>query len=138
MNLKTFVFFGLIALMGCATTGSKVLVGTWEIIEFRLIGTGGDPVSNEKILRDAGAVWDMKFSKNGKFTQNFNMRQRDMTMESEKGTWKISEDSLKIELDFDTITSLLPYIYKIDDNILELTLSNDFYNTKVVTRFRKK
>lgn len=138
MNLKTFVFFGLIALMGCATTGSKVLVGTWEIIEFRLIGTGGDPVSNEKILRDAGAVWDMKFSKNGKFSQNFNMRQRDMTMESEKGTWEISEDSLKIELDFDTITSLLPYIYKIDDNILELTLSNDFYNTKVVTRFRKK
>lgn len=138
MKLKTVVFFGLIALMGCATTGSKALVGTWEIIEFRLIGTGGDPVSNEKILRDAGAVWDMKFSKNGKFSQDFNMRQRDMTMESEKGTWEISEDSLKIELDFDTITSLLPYIYMLDDNILELTLSNDFYNTKVVTRFRKK
>ncbi|WP_372946995.1 lipocalin family protein [Mariniphaga sp.] len=138
MNLKTLVLFGFVALMGCATTGSKELVGTWEIIEFKLIGTGGDPVSNEKVLKDAGAVWEMKFAKNGKFSQDFNMRQRDMTMESEKGTWETIEDSLKIELDFDTITSLLPYIYKLDDNILELTLSNDFYNTKVVTKFRKK
>jgi hypothetical protein len=138
MNLKIFVLFGLIALMGCATTGNKALVGTWEIIEFRLIGTGGDPVSNEKILRDAGAVWDMKFSKNGKFRQDFNMRQQDMTMESEQGTWEMSEDSLKIELDFDTVTSYLPYVYKLEDDVLELTLSNDFYNTKVVTKFRKK
>jgi hypothetical protein len=138
MNLKTLLLFGLVVIMGCATTGSKELVGTWEIIEFRLVGTGGDPVSNEKILRDAGAVWDMKFSKNGKFRQDFNMRQHEMTMESEKGTWKISEDSLKIELDFDTITSFLPYIYKLEENILELTLTNDFYNTKVITKFRKK
>jgi hypothetical protein len=138
MNLKTFVLFGLIVFMGCATTGNKALVGTWEIIEFRLIGTGGDPVSNEKILRESGAVWDMKFSKNGKFRQDFNMRQQDMAMESEQGTWEISEDSLKIELDFDTITALLPYVYKLEDNIMELTLSNDFYNTKVVTKFRKK
>ncbi len=138
MNLKTFLIVGLVVLMGCATTGSKELVGTWEIIEFRLIGTGGDPVSNEKVLKDAGAVWEMKFSKNGKFRQDFNMRQRDMTMEFEQGTWEAGEDSLKIELDFDTITSVLPYLYKLDENILELTLSNDFYNTKVVTKFRKK
>lgn len=138
MNLKTLLIFGLAALLGCATTGSKELVGTWEIIEFRLIGTGGDPVSNEKVLKDAGAVWEMKFSKNGKFRQDFNMRQQNMTMEFEQGTWEASEDSLKIELDFDTITSILPYLYKLDENILELTLSNDFYNTKVVTKFRKK
>lgn len=138
MNFRTLLIFGLVVLMGCATTGRKELVGTWEIIEFRLIGTGGDPVSNEKILRDAGAVWDMKFMKNGKFRQDFNMRQQDMTMEFEQGTWEANEDSLKIELDFDTITSVLPYLYKLDENILELTLSNDFYNTKVVTKFRKK
>jgi hypothetical protein len=138
MKLKFVFIIGLIALMSCATTGSKELVGTWEIIEFRLIGMGGDPVSNEKILRDAGAVWDMKFFRNGKFRQDFNMRQRDMTMEFEEGTWKASDDSLKIEIVDDIVVVELDYTYELNNNILELSLRNPDTNSKVVTLFRKK
>jgi hypothetical protein len=138
MKLKFVFVIGLIALMSCATTGSKELVGTWEIIEFRLIGMGGDPVSDEKILKDAGAVWDMKFFKNGKFRQDFNMRQRDMTMEFEEGTWKASDDSLKIEIVDDIVVVALDYTYELNNNILELSLRNPDTNSKVVTLFRKK
>jgi hypothetical protein len=138
MKLKFVIIIGMIALMSCATTGSKELVGTWEIIEFRLIGMGGDPVSNEKVLKDAGAVWDMKFLKNGKFRQDFNMRQRNMTMEFEEGTWKAFDDSLKIEIVDDIVVVNLDYTYVLNDNILELSLRNPDTNSKVVTLFRKK
>lgn len=126
------------ALMGCATTGSKELVGSWEIIEFRLIGIGGDPVSTEKILRDAGAVWDMKFSKNGEFRQDFNMRQRDMTMETEEGTWTVVDDSLKIEIQSDIVATNLNYTYEVNEDTLVLSLRNPDTDAKIITSFRKK
>jgi hypothetical protein len=138
MKRKPFVIILLIILLGCATTDNLHLVGTWELVEFSLIGTGGDPVSNEKTLRDAGAVWDIDLSKNGNFRQDFNMRRSDMTMESEKGSWTATEDSLLVELDFDTTTSILPYVYKIENDLLVLTLTNEFTNASVVTKFRKK
>jgi hypothetical protein len=138
MKLKIVFIAAVITLMGCANSGTKQLVGTWEIIEFRLIGTGGDPVSNEKILRDAGAVWDMKFLRNGNFRQDFNMRTQDMQMEFEEGTWKAFDDSLKIEIVTDIVVSELNYTYELDDNVLELTLRNPMSEARIVTRFRKK
>jgi hypothetical protein len=138
MKFKIVLFIVLAAIMGCATTGSKELVGSWEIIEFRLIGMGGDPVSTEKILRDAGAVWDMKFSGNGDFSQNFNMRQRDMTMETEEGNWTAFNDSLKIEIRSDVVATNLNYTYKINEDTLVLSLRNPETDSKIITRFRKK
>jgi hypothetical protein len=138
MKSKIVFFAALIILMGCANSGTRQLVGTWEIIEFRLIGTGGDPVSNEKILRDAGAVWDIKFSQNGHFRQDFNMRSQDMRMEIEEGTWKAFDDSLKIEFVSDIVVTELNYTYELDENILVLSLRNPVSDARVVTRFRKK
>lgn len=138
MKRKPVLITLLILFLGCATTDNINLVGTWELVEFRLIGTGGDPVSNEKTLRDAGAVWDIELSKNGKFRQDFNMRSSDMVMEIEKGSWTATDDSLLVELDFDTITSVLPYSYQIENDLLILTLSNEFTEASVVTKFRKK
>lgn len=138
MKLKLTVVAVLFLVFGCANTGTRQLVGTWELVEFRLLGTGGDPVSNEKTLRDAGAIWDMKFSRNGKFRQDFNMRSREMQMESEEGTWVTVDDSLKIEIIADIVVSELNYTYTFDNNILVLSLKNPVYNTEIITRFRKK
>ena len=128
----------LVLLMGCANSGTKQLVGSWELIEFRLIGTGGNPVSNEKTLRDAGAIWDMKFERNGDFRQDFNMRTPDMRMEFEEGTWQAFDDSLKIEIVSDIVATELNYTYEMDNEILVLSLRNPVSDAKVVTRFRKK
>lgn len=112
--------------------------GEWELIEFALIGTGGNPVSDEETLRNAGAIWDMEFKGNGKFRQNFNMRTAEMEMEVEEGTWEATEDSLIIELQIDTIQSRMAYTYNIEDDILSLTLAPEGRPTQVKTKFRKK
>lgn len=138
MNIKIVLIIALVGLMSCATTGNKELVGSWEIIEFRLIGMGGDPVSTEKILRDAGAVWEMEFSKNGDFKQDFNMRKQDMTMETEEGTWTAFNDSLQIEIRSDIVASNLNYTYEINEDTLVLSLRNPDTDAKIITRFRKK
>jgi hypothetical protein len=138
MKIRIVFIAALVILMGCANSGTRQLVGTWELIEFRLIGTGGDPVSNEKTLRDAGAVWDMKFSRNGDFRQDFNMRTPDMKMEFEEGTWKAVDDSLKIEIVSDIVATELNYTFELESDILVLSLRNPVSDAKVVTRFRKK
>lgn len=138
--MKRFAFGLLIgiAIIGCNADVGKNLVGTWEIIEFRLIGQNGDSTSDEKKLRDAGAIWDVDFSKNGNFRQSFNMRSPEMKMEVEQGTWQVSADTLTIELEIDTISSTLIYNYEIEDEVLTLTLAPKEVNSKIITKFRKK
>jgi len=130
--LFNFIFFR------CNTGDNKGFVGTWEIVEFRLDGQVQDPGRNEEYLRNKGAVWDMKFSKNGKFEQNFNMRSPDMKMEMEKGTWLAVNDTLKIEIQFDTITSKLEYTYELNDGILTLTFAAEEMGSNLITKFREK
>jgi hypothetical protein len=137
--MKRFALLLLsIAIFGCSTKMNKNLVGDWEIIEFRLIGRSGDSTSDEKTLRDAGAIWDLDFSKNGNFRQSFNMRTPEMKMEVEQGTCKTSADTLTIELEIDTITSTLIYNYEIENEVLTLTLAPEEVNSKIITKFRKK
>ncbi len=138
MKFRILSVVVLVLLMGCANSGTKQLIGSWELIEFRLIGTGGNPVSNEKTLRDAGAIWDMKFERNGDFRQDFNMRTPDMRMEFEEGTWQAFDDSLKIEIVSDIVATELNYTYEMENEILVLSLRNPVSDAKVVTRFRKK
>ncbi|MBT6005549.1 MAG: hypothetical protein HOG79_07505 [Prolixibacteraceae bacterium] len=133
-----FVFIFVIALASCHVVGNKRLVGNWELIEFRLVGQGGDPVSDEEILRKAGAVWDLKFVADGKFSQEFNMRTPSMKMEIEEGSWKTANDSLIIDLQLDSGVSKLNYTYKFENYILILTLSNLQSKSSIITRFRKK
>jgi len=137
--MKRFALLLLsIAIFGCSSNMNKNLVGDWEIIEFRLIGRSGDSTSDEKTLRDAGAIWDLDFSKNGNFRQSFNMRTPEMKMEVEQGTWKTSADTLTIELEIDIITSTLIYNYEIENEVLTLTLAPEEVNSKIITKFRKK
>lgn len=128
----------LVVTSGCKTVENRNIVGKWELIEFRLVGQGGDPVSNEEILRNAGAIWEMQFSKNGNFMQKFNMRKPSMEMEEEKGTWEVVDDTLKIDLELDMVVSELDYTYTLKDNIMVLTLAPEESKAKIITTFRKK
>lgn len=139
--MKKWIFAAtlvLVAVIGCETAGDERLIGDWEIIEFRLIGQSGDPVSDEETLRNAGAVWNLEFSRDGDFKQAFNMRNRDMEMEVEQGSWRTVDDTLKIELQIDTITSKMDYTYEIDGDVLTLTLAPKEVNAKIITKFREK
>ncbi|HKJ78375.1 MAG TPA: lipocalin family protein [Prolixibacteraceae bacterium] len=137
-NLALLLFVLSIIVVGCETAGDPQIVGEWEITEFRIIGPGGDAASNEEKLNNAGAKWDLEFSKNGEFVQTFNMRKRNMEMETEKGTWTTNGDSLKIVLHIDTIKSNLDYTYEINQDTLTLTLAPEISDTKIITKFREK
>ncbi len=138
MKITYILILLLFVVSGCKTVGNKNIVGDWELIEFRLVGQGGNPVSNEETLRKAGAVWDMNFKKNGEFKQNFNMRKPGKEMEVEEGTWKVDDDTLSIELEINTVISQMDYTYKLDENILTLTLAPEEAQGKIITKFRKK
>ena len=128
----------LILFVACDSKTDNEVKGEWELIEFAIEGTSGNPVSNEETLRNAGAVWEMKFSGNGDFRQNFNMRTPEMEMETEEGTWKTTNDSLIVELQINNVESQLEYTYKIAGDTLFLTLAPKQSPAKVKTKFRRK
>lgn len=138
MKLKYLVFIVLITTIGLHAANNKKLFGVWEIVEFKLFQKGKPAVSDEKTLRDAGAVWNLYFSGDGNFKQEFNIRTPDMKMETEKGNWSTSTDSLFIELQLDTFTSKLNYSYILLGDAVVLTLQHPSSPDKVVTKFRRK
>ena len=140
MRLQYIIVFVLLfAAVGCNNIDDKGLSGSWGIIEFRMFQGGKQVMSSTKQnLTDAGAVWDMNFSKNDKFSQDFNMRNPDMKMETEKGSWRISGDTIKIELFSDTLTTHMNYIYKISADTLKLSLTHPLSKSQVITVFTKK
>ncbi len=114
------------------------MVGDWEITGMRIYAGSRNSAKSEKMLRNAGAVWNMNFKINGKFQQDFNMNDPDKIMRTQHGIWHTSADSLRFELDLDTITMPVNYIYKIDNGILTLNLEHPITKNKIVTTFRKK
>jgi endonuclease/exonuclease/phosphatase (EEP) superfamily protein YafD len=138
MKLKYMVVVMLIAVIGLHAANNKRLFGVWELVEFQLVQKGKPVVSDEKTLRDAGAVWNLYFNEDGSFKQEFNMRSPDMKMETEKGKWSTVNDSLFIELQMDTTMSRMNYSYILLGDVVVLTLQHPTSPDKVVTRFRRK
>ena len=140
MKLLYFILFAiLISVVGCNNIDDKGLSGSWEIIEFKIFQGGKQVMSSStKDLKDNSAVWDMNFSKNGKFSQDFNMRDPQMKMETENGNWNFSGDTIKIELFSDTLTTHMNYIYKINADTLNLSLTHPVSKSQVITVFTKK
>jgi hypothetical protein len=138
MKLKYIVVLLLISIIGLQAANNKRLFGIWELVEFQLVQKGKPTVSDEKTLRDAGAVWNMYFNEDGSFKQEFNMRTSDMKMETENGKWSTANDSLFIELQIDTFTNKLNYSYILLGDVVVLTLQHPTSPDKVVTRFRRK
>jgi len=139
--MKRFVlvlFLFSIICFNCKTGGDKALVGNWKIVEFRFTDWVKDPARNEEYLEKDGAVWDMKFSKNGKFKQSFNMRRPDKKMETEEGTWRTIGDTLKIETQTNATNSKWDYTYELNDSILTLTMAGEMIDSKLIIKFRKK
>jgi hypothetical protein len=138
MKLKYLIFFLLISVVGLHAVNNKKLFGVWEIVEFKLVQKGKPAVSDEKTLRDAGAVWNVYFNEDGSFKQEFNMRTPDMKMETEKGKWRTSNDSLIVEIQIDTFVSKLNYSYILLGDAVVLTLQHPTSPDKVITKFRRK
>ncbi len=140
MKSVYYVLFALlITTVSCNNTKDNSVTGKWRIIEFNMFQGGKQVMSStNKNLTDAGAVWDLIFSKNGKFVQNFNMRNPEMKMETESGTWSISGDSLKILLNSDTLTTKMNYVYKINSDTMKLSLTHPITKNGVTTVFVRK
>ncbi len=128
----------ILLLVSCMGRGDQRLNGDWEVVEFTIIDGYNNAKSNENTLRNTGAIWDLHFSGNGDFQQDFNMSSQDKTMQIQKGTWTTVDDSLKIVLYIDTLTSRLNYHYQLDNNILTLNLQHPLLKSRAVTKFRKK
>jgi hypothetical protein len=138
MKLKYLIFILLISVIGVHAAINKRLVGIWEIVEFKLIQKGNPAVSDEKTLRDAGAVWNVYFNEDGTFKQEFNMRSPDMKMETETGKWSTLNDSLFVEIQVDTFSRKLNYYYVVLGDAVVLTLQHPTSPDKIVTKFRRK
>jgi hypothetical protein len=138
MKLKYLVVILLLSVIGLYAANNKTLIGKWEIVEFKLVQKGDTAISDEKTLRDAGAVWNLQFNEDGSFKQEFNMRTPDMKMETEKGKWDMRNDSLFIELQIDTFTNKINYSCIVLGDVMVLTLQHPTTPDKVETKFRRK
>ncbi len=138
MKFKYPLLILLLSVIVLQAANNKRLFGIWEMTEFKLVQKGKATVSDEKTLRDAGAIWNMEFSEDGSFKQNFNIRTPEMKLESEKGKWSTVNDSLFIELQIDTFVNKLNYTYILLGDVVVLTLENPMTTDKVITRFRRK
>ena len=138
MKLKYLVVIFLISVIGLHAANNNSLFGKWEIVEFKLVQKGDTTISDEKTLRDAGAIWNLQFNEDGSFKQEFNMRTSDMKMETEKGEWDMRNDSLFIELQIDTFVNRINYSCIVLGDVVVLTLQHPTTPDKVVTKFRRK
>jgi hypothetical protein len=138
MKLKYFAVIFLISVIGLQASNNKRLFGIWEITEFKMVQRGKESVSDEKTLRESGAVWNLYFNEDGTFKQEFNMRTQDMKMESETGKWNTGTDSLFVEIHVDTFVSKINYSYILLGDAVVLTLQHPTTADKVITRFRRK
>ncbi len=138
MRIQFITLFLIIIFTSCNKPGDKNFKGEWELTEFTMIQSGNTSTSDEKRLRDAGAVWNLIFTGDGEFQQDFNMSDREMTMKTQKGTWRTVADSLIILLDIDVAKKDMNYTYIIEEDVLTLDLQNPETKDKVVSKFRKK
>ncbi len=138
MKLKLGIVVLLIFGLGLYAANNKRLFGIWEIVEFTLVQKGKSTKSDEKTLRDAGAIWNMYFNQDGSFKQEFNMRTPDMKMETEIGKWNTNHDSLFIELQIDTVKSSINYTYIVLGDAIVFTLQRPNSEDKIVTKFSRK
>ena len=134
-----FLCLTLFLLITGLQAGNNVnLVGKWEIVQFEIVHKGKSTVSDEESLKNGGAIWNIYFSEDGSFKQEFNMRSAALNLETEMGKWRTEKDSLFIELTVDTIQQKLGYYYVLLGDAVVLTLQHPTSTDKVVTKFRRK
>lgn len=89
MKFKLLFVLVLFGVISCTNSNQKLL-GDCEIIEFAVFtGETQNMLNTRKILNNAGAVWDMKFSEDGNFVQEF-------TCAEWKNKWKKRRGLLRL------------------------------------------
>ena len=132
----------LAVFMGCSTPDDKALVGKWKINEFTVIMVNRKTsVQDAEELKKGGAVWDIQLKSNGKFRQDYNMDNPEQKMQTEKGSWTTSGDTLFVQLESKIDGNKIPpikYIYKFNEEELVLSLNAPRDLGKLITKFVKK
>ena len=119
------------------TTAQKTnLIGTWNIIEFKIINENNSNKTTKDQLKENESVWDLVFIEKGKFKQSSNMHSGNL--ESQNGTWETSENNLTLTLLINDSEIELGYEYEIKDNILILKRSNPMETMRIISKFYKK
>jgi len=125
--------------VGCERSDDKKLVGEWEITRFVYAMVNQKTVvSDENELKVSGAFWNLKLTGNGDFKQEFNMRKMDGSTEIDTGSWSIQNDTLKIIVKSGANELPQFYTYKLEDNMLELSMRGPKDLSQLVATFRKK
>jgi hypothetical protein len=138
MKHKYLFILLILIFTGLQAANNKRLFGNWELTEFKIVQKGKPTTSDENKLKELGAVWNIEFSEDGSFKQNFNLRNPEKKMETEEGKWKTVNDSLFIELHKDSQISKLNYTYILLGDVVVLSLENPLTTDKIITRFRRK
>ena len=139
MNKPILLVVLLMIFAGCKTSGDAKLVGEWEITRFvYAMVKQKTVVSEEDELNDSGAYWNLNFSRNGDFSQVFNMRSQDKKAERETGRWSSSNDTLQIIIHSDKQQPPLVYTYKFENDLLVMSIKGPQGLSQVVSTFRRR
>ncbi len=131
----------LVLTLFCITTfinsngQSKVMIGTWNIIEYINTVDGNEKKMSEDNLNDEDLVWDLIFEDEENVKQASNMRTG--SIETQEGTWNKTKDNLTLILEFDGRKIELVYEYELKKNIIVLRRSNPTGTWKVASTFKK-
>lgn len=138
MKFKLLIVIVFFSVISCTNSKQKLL-GDWEIIEFAIFtGETQNMLSTRKILNDAGAVWDMKFTEDGNFVQEFNMRGMEKRMEKEAGSFEINKDTLTIIFQNEDRISSIPYKFEFVNDTLKMQTVAKGTDVIIKTKYLKK
>lgn len=112
-----------------------LLIGKWSIVEFTVTNNDQTNSTSEDALKENKSVWDLELLNDGLFRQTSNMRNGNM--ESQEGTWDISEGHLVFNLKFDNRDIRIEYEYDLKDEMLGLVRKNPAGTMKIETKFKR-
>jgi len=122
----------------------KDLIGTWNIIDFEIVGNEMSDKINKDKIKENGLVWDLFLMENGKFKQNNNFgflkfsNMNKSGMASYEGEWRAWDENLTISFQMNNRKFDMNYTYDLNENILVLMRSNPIGTMKIVCQYKKK
>ena len=146
-SLLTFIIYLFIGISSNAqTTAIKNLIGTWNIIDFEIIGNEMSDKKNKDYIKENGLVWDLFLMENGKFKQNNNFgflkfsNMNKSGMASYEGEWRAWDENLTISFQMNDRKSDMNYTYDLKENILVLmrSMRSKYGTMKIICQYKKK
>ena len=124
----------------------KDLIGTWNIIDFEIIGNEMSDKINKDKIKENGLFWDLFLMENGKFKQNNNFgflkfsNMNKSGMASYEGGWRAWDENLTISFQWNDRKFDVNYTYDLKENILVLmrSMRSKYGTMKIICQYKKK